>query len=117
MNTPTSFPTYKAPTMETPYTVMLRVANSKDARMHNFYAALYSWVTLAGFIALPGTFTSLKSSGSLSDSKGGQVVQDAIQDVSLLAVSSILCLLGTVGSCWMWYKWRGNYVWLLARIF
>jgi hypothetical protein len=24
---------------------------------------------------------------------------------------------GTVGSCWLWWKWRKNYVWLLSRIF
>jgi len=83
----------------------------------NLLAAIYSWITLAGFIVLPGTFTSLENSGSLSDSKGGQVVQDAIQNVSLLAVAGLCCFAGTVGSCWLWCKRRENYVWLLARIF
>jgi hypothetical protein len=85
--------------------------------LDNFRAALYSWITLAGFIVLPATFTSLENSGSLSDSKSGQIVQDVVQNVPLLAIAGLGCLVGTVGSCWLWYKWRDNYVWLLARIF
>src|SRR5436190_611134 len=95
---------------------MLLKAN-KAPGLDNFLAAFYSWFTLAGFIVLPATFTSIKNSGSLRNSKSGQVVQDAVQNVSLLAVASLGCLVGTVGSCWLWHKWRKNYVWLLARIF
>jgi hypothetical protein len=116
MNTPTSFPTYKAPIMQTPYMVMSLQANEAPPP-NNLLAAGFSWITLAGFVVLPGTFTSLENSGSLSDSKGGQVVKDAIQNVSLLAIAGVFCFAGTVGSCWLWRKKRKNYVWLLARIF
>lgn len=102
--------------MQTPYLVMVSKAD-KAEKWDNYSAAIYSWFTLAGFIAFPGTFTSLKNSDSLSNSKDGQVVQDAIQNVSLLAVGSICYFIGTVGSYWLWWKWRKNYVWLRARIF
>jgi hypothetical protein len=120
MSTPTGFPAYKAPAMLTPYKVMVLKAD-KIPDLDNYQAAFYSWVAFAGFTVLPATFTSLQNSGSLNDSKSGQIVQDAVQNavqnVALLYIGCLSCLAGTVGSCSLWYRRRKNYVWLLARIF
>jgi hypothetical protein len=102
--------------MQTPYMVMCIQANEAP-RLDNVLAAIYSWVTLAGLIVFPGTFTSLANSDSLGNIKGGLVVQDAIQNIPLLPLAGFCCLTGTIGSCLLWRKWRKNYVWLVRQIF
>jgi hypothetical protein len=114
MNTPTSVPAYKAPIMQTPYmSMLLDVDKAKASSKDNQFAAVFSWMMLAGFIVFPATFTSLKNSDSLSDSK----VQDAIPNVGLLPIAGLCYLIGTVGSYCLWWKWHDNCVWLLPRIF
>lgn len=56
----------------TPYMKMCTQANRVPS-IYNILAALSSWLTLAGFVVLPGTFTSLKHSTTLSSSKGGEL--------------------------------------------
>ena len=107
---------YKAPTMRTPYMVMSLQANEAPRR-DNIRAAVFSWITLAGFIVLPGTFTSLKNSESLEESESGKAVQVAVQNIPLLPVAAIWCLVGIIGSSWLWRKWCKNYVWLVTKIF
>lgn len=80
-------------------------------------AAGFSWMILAGFIFFPGTFTSLENSESLRESKNGKAVQHAVQNIPLLPFAVVFCLVGIVGSCWLWWKWSKNYVWLVERIF
>jgi hypothetical protein len=107
---------YVAPTMQTPYMVMSVQAN-EASKLHNFLAAMYSWITLAGYIVLPGTFTSLTKSDSLHNSNSGKVVQKAVQNVPLLPLAGLCFLGGTIGSCYLWRKWWKNYIWLVGRIF
>jgi len=49
---------------------------------HNILAALFSWLTLAGYVVIPGTFTSLRDSEKLGNSESGRVVQNAVQNTS-----------------------------------
>lgn len=103
-------------TKQTPYMVMSIQAN-QARRRYTISAGLFSWLILAGYLVLPNTFTSLKSSKALSESKGGQILQSTVQNVQLLPFAGILCLIGTAGTSWLWYKWRRNYVWLITYIF
>jgi hypothetical protein len=100
----------------TPYMVQSAQANQAPA-WDNIRAALFSWLTLAGYIVLPGTFTSLKTSQTLSTSNGGRVIQDTLKNTPLLAIAGLCCLFGTVGTSWLWYIWRGNAIWLVGNIF
>ena len=108
--------TCKAPTIQTPYMVMLLQAREAPMR-DNVLAAGFSWMILAGFIFFPGTFTSLENSESLGESKNGKAVQHTVQNISLLPFAVVFCLVGIVGSFWLWWKWSKNYVWLVERIF
>jgi hypothetical protein len=83
----------------TPYMEMCTQAN-KVPSIYNILAALFSWLTLAGFVVLPGTFTSLKHSTTLSSSKGGEIVQKTVQNVPLQWQESCVALglLERVGS-------------------
>ncbi|KAH0537622.1 hypothetical protein FGG08_005614 [Glutinoglossum americanum] len=110
------YPPYKIPSMQTPYMVMSLQANETPTR-HNILAALFSWLILAGYVVFPGTFTSLKDSDTLGNSKGEKIIQDTIQNVPLLPLAVISCVAGTSGMCWLWWTWRKNYVWLVGQIF
>lgn len=48
-------------------------ANEMAAK-YNILVAFFLWLTLAGYLVVPRTFTSIKNSKTLSDSKGGKVV-------------------------------------------
>jgi hypothetical protein len=100
----------------TPYMEMCTQAN-KVPSIYNILAALFSWLTLAGFVVLPGTFTSLKYSTTLSSSKGGQIIQKTVQNVPLLLITGVMCGIRIIGTCWLRKKWRKEYVWLTGQIF
>lgn len=80
-------------------------------------ASFASWLFLAGFIVLPATFTSLKNLKGLGSVSGGKEIQDAVQNLELLPVAAILCCVGIGSSCWLWWRWQRNYIWLVSRIF
>lgn len=82
----------------TPYMEMCTQAN-KVPSIYNILAALFSWLTLAGFVVLPGTFTSLKHSTTLNSSKGGEIVQKTVQNAPLLPMVGVMCGIGIVGTC------------------
>ena len=83
----------------------------------NIRATVSLWILLAGFIVLPGTFTSLQNSKSFSDSEAGKVVQRAVQNVSLLGIAGICFVLGAIGIRGLWNKWPQEYVWLVNKLF
>jgi hypothetical protein len=90
---------------------------SQRARSSDTIHCNGSWLTLAGYVVLPNTFTSLGNSSSLDGTAGGKAIQDAVRNVQLLPLAGVLCCLGTAGSCWLWWKWQKNYIWLISRIF
>ena len=102
--------------LQTPYMAMAVQANQAQRR-YDICAGICSWLTLAGYVVLPNTFTSLGNSSSLHGTAGGKAIQDAVRNVQLLPLAGVLCCLGTAGSCWLWWKWRKNYIWLISRIF
>lgn len=89
-------------------------------RMHNIYASFFTWVLLAGFVILPGTFTSLSSLTDDPALAGNHTTSDIlikVKHVSLLYVGAFCAGIGAIGMIWLWWRWRVNYVWLLNRIF
>ncbi|KAF2183889.1 hypothetical protein K469DRAFT_581419 [Zopfia rhizophila CBS 207.26] len=107
---------HKAPSMQTPYMVMSIKANQARQR-YNICAGFFAWLTLAGYVVFPNTFTSLQSSDSLKESKEGQIIQETVRNVQLLPLAGLSCLIGIAGTFWLWWRWRRNYVWLITRIF
>jgi len=91
-------------------------------RIHNIAASLFTWVILAGYLVVPGTFTSFKNSEAFQQAESNQDdiahnIVHSIANIGLLYLSAGFCGVGTVGCLWMWYRWRNNYVWLINRIF
>lgn len=101
---------------QTRYMAMSTQAN-QIPKKHELGAICSAWITLAGYVVLPSTFTSLKNATSLEKTASGKMVQDAVQNIGLLNLASVLCCIGMAGNCYLWYRWHPNYVWLNSRIF
>jgi hypothetical protein len=100
----------------TPYMAQL-VEENEAPLWDNFLAGLFSWLTLAGYVVFPSTFTSLKTSKTLANSNTGRVVQDAVKRVSVFIIAAVCCGIGSLGTGYLWWIWRLNAVWLVRHIF
>ena len=100
--------------VQTRYMDML-LAMDTIPRFHNILASFFTWVLLAGFVIFPGTFTSLSKLDP--DDPSAHRILEGVKNIPLLAVAGSCCGVGALGMCWLWWRWRDNYVWLLNRIF
>ncbi|KAJ6551388.1 hypothetical protein B0H19DRAFT_1157441 [Mycena capillaripes] len=85
-------------------------------RLHNMLAAFFTGILLAGFVLLPGTFTSLQSVGTGAN-ENEKVVIDAVQHLPLFVIAFVCSGIGVLGMLWLWWRWNQNYIWLNNRIF
>lgn len=70
---------------------------NKVPSIYNILITLFSWLILAGFIILPGTFTSLKYLTILSSSKGREIIQKTVQNIPLLLIIEVIYSIGIIG--------------------
>ncbi|KAJ7088634.1 hypothetical protein C8R44DRAFT_751746 [Mycena epipterygia] len=114
--TPTRKGLQRADSQNTRYMNML-LALDGIPRLYNLLAAFFTWILLAGFVLLPGTFTSLKSAeGNVQNENEKEVIQ-AIQHVPLFIIAFVCSGIGALGMIWLWWRWNKNYIWLNNRIF
>ena len=112
----------RVPSVQTRYMEML-LHLDQIPRLHNILASLFTWILLAGFLVIPGTFTSFKNSAAFKNATENEedevahAILDGIKNVGLVWVSGAFCIIGALGCLWLWLMWRKNYVWLLNRIF
>ncbi|KAF1354325.1 hypothetical protein EJ07DRAFT_133157 [Lizonia empirigonia] len=87
--------------------------------LHNILASLFVWILLAGYIVFPATFNSVQKS-SLDEKADTDLEAHALataRNIPLLYVAAVACGAGIYGCLWLWWKHRGNYVWVINRIF
>src|SRR5271156_1206544 len=110
----------RVPSVQTRYMGML-LHLDQIPRLHNILAAVFTWILLAGFLVIPGTFTSFKNSEAFKDSDNKDALEQkilhSVANIGLLWLSGACCVIGLLGCCWLWFMWRRNYVWLINRIF
>ena len=87
----------------------------------NILAAAFTWILLAGFIVLPGTYTNFQKSDIIAAAKQdqnnvGNKILASIANIGLLVVSSILCGTGILGIVGLWLKWKENYIWFINKV-
>ena len=108
------------PTAQTRYVDML-LGLDEIPRSHNLFASFSTWILLAGFIVIPGTFEGVADSKMLQEgAKHNQVehaVLNTVKHASLMGVATCCCVIGSAGMVWLWWRWRKNYVWLINKIF
>ncbi|KAJ5110859.1 hypothetical protein N7532_001394 [Penicillium argentinense] len=87
----------------------------------NFLASVSNWLLLAGYLVVPGTFTSLEKSeklgGALEESSTGQAVLNTIQNPPLLTTACFLFCIGSTTMAALYWRQRGNYIWLMNKLF
>lgn len=84
-------------------------------RRYSIMAFISSWLIHTSYIVLPGTFTSLGN--RLEQTEGGRLAADTVNNIPLLPLAGICCLVGSVGLGYLWRTWCSNYVWLTRNIF
>ena len=108
------------PSVQTRYMSML-LHLDEIPRLDTILAGLFTWVLLAGYVVFPGTFTSLRNSKTVknagSNSNAEKTVVNTVQNVPLLWLAAICCIIGALGMCWLWWRWQENFIWLINRIF
>lgn len=88
---------------------------------HNVFASAAHWTLLAGYLVIPGTFTSLQKSDAIQsgliENKAGELILSTIQNPPLLVIACVFFFAGLLSMGWLFYKNRTNYIWLISRIF
>lgn len=89
--------------------------------VYSILAPGFAWILLAGYLVLPGTFASLRSSETLkttaTNNEIGSNLYDHIERVPLLWVAGILCTIGVIGELAICWKLKRNLVFLIRKIF
>lgn len=117
-------PLARVPSQPTRYMEML-LHLDEIPRMYNILSSLGTWIILAGFLVVPGTFTTFKESKAFRDADSdnddnnqvAHAIAHSIANIGLLWLSGSFCVVGTVLCLWLWWLWRYNYVWLVNKIF
>jgi hypothetical protein len=100
-------------TIRTRYTNMLLQVD-RIPWTHTFMAAIFNWLLLAGYLVVPGTFTSLQHSTALKHTPSA--VLRTVQNPPLVVIASLFLVIGASGVFWLAWRWRYNYIWL-SRLF
>ena len=89
--------------------------------VYNVVASAAHWVLLAGYLVVPGTFTSLKKSeevkATLEGNRAGEAILGTIQNPPLLVIACLSFAAGLLLLIWLGWEMRNNYIWLVSRIF
>lgn len=90
----------------------------KIPSFHNFLASAFTRLLLAGFIVSPATFTSRSNAvkNAANRNQMEQAILNTVQNVPLLWVAAICCLIGAFGISWLWWRWNDNFIWLVNKI-
>ncbi|PIG85281.1 hypothetical protein AARAC_004372 [Aspergillus arachidicola] len=106
--------------VDTQYESMLR----ELADIHwsfNFVSGFAGWILLAGYLVIPGTFTTLQASDTmkngLSENSAEKAILDTIQNPPLVGIACSLLAIGAGLMTSLVLRWRHNYLWLINWLF
>jgi hypothetical protein len=99
--------------IQTRYTKMLLQVD-RIPWTHTVLAAIFHWLLLAGYLVVPGTFTSLQHSTALKSTPSAVI--HTVQNPPLIAISCLFLVVGASGMSFLAWKWRSNYIYL-SRLF
>lgn len=83
--------------------------------LHNIFAAVYAWSTLAGYVLFPSTFTPDSFRNVIESER--EIMRKSVRNSSILIAAFVLYLAGHLGPSYLWLRQRKNYVWLITHIF
>lgn len=106
----TAPPIDPATTIQTRYMIMLLEYDCRIPFLHTCKTAVAQWMLLAGYLVVPGTFSSLQQSAMLKGTPS--IIVHTIQNPPLLGIACIFFLVGVSVISWLAWRWRYNYLWL-----
>ena len=107
---------------QTKYMEML-LSLDKIPQLHNILCSCFTWILLAGFVVIPGSFTSLKKLEAKTNgeiipgSPAANAILSSVAETSVTAIGFVCMGIGTTGAMWLGWRWRKNYVWLLNKLY
>lgn len=96
--------------VRTRYMIMLEECDRGIPLSHKTLAAVSQWILLAGYLVIPGTFTSLQRSNLLSGASA--TIVQMVKNPPLLAIACMCFVFGATALVWLTWRWRYNYIWL-----
>ncbi|KAJ5639158.1 uncharacterized protein N7484_007020 [Penicillium longicatenatum] len=101
--------------------VRMVVASDQVPWELNVLASAAHWILLAGYLVIPGTFTSLSKSSTVQSELGttdaGEALLKTVQNPPILVIGCIFFVIGTGISLLLYRINRENYIWLINRLF
>lgn len=107
---------------ESRYMEMLEEEENMEMRF-NLTISVANWALLAGYLVVPGTFTTLQKSSQMEEvlntNGTGRAILHSIQNPPLLVIACVLFANGVAALIWLLRqrKLRMNYVWLINKLF
>ncbi|KAI0254477.1 hypothetical protein BJV78DRAFT_920584 [Lactifluus subvellereus] len=83
--------------------------------LRRLFALAFVWLIKAAFITLPGAVNTLKKAQTHSNGIVEEVLH-SIQNIPLLVLSTLFCLIGFVGICVVSWHYTTNHGWLFYQI-
>ncbi|OGM39147.1 hypothetical protein ABOM_012222 [Aspergillus bombycis] len=106
--------------VDTQYESMLR----ELADIHwsfNFLSGSAGWILLAGYLVIPGTFTTLQASDTMKNglpqNNAERAILNTIQNPPLVGIACSLLAIGAGLTASLFLRWKHNYLWLINRLF
>ncbi|KAJ5531430.1 hypothetical protein N7527_004823 [Penicillium freii] len=88
---------------------------------YNVFVSIANWALLAGYLVIPGTFTSLKESNQVEEvlkkNTAGRAVLSTIQNPPLLVIACLFLVGGAAALIVLFRTLESNYSWLVNKIF
>ncbi|KAF8466353.1 hypothetical protein BDZ91DRAFT_633404, partial [Kalaharituber pfeilii] len=121
----------KAPGVPTSRYIHMLLSLDTISKLYNLLAAFSTWILLAGYVLLPGTFVSLQNlpddpppsvdPASAEKPDAAETIKrwllTQIRNTPLLYLATFCTAVGALGMLALWFRWRKNYVWIINRIF
>ncbi|TFY82821.1 hypothetical protein EWM64_g1195 [Hericium alpestre] len=98
----------------TPYMNMLVEADQISV-LTNLSAFFFTFITLWGFVTLPGTYAELQMADIDNDSE--RHVVTFILKIPLLTAAIICCTIGLIGILVLWCMFHHNLIWVFNHLF
>lgn len=117
-----NYRTHESHSQDMTYIKMLKEEDQMSMK-YNFFVGAANWSLLAGYLVIPGTFTSLQKSAkveeALKENETGRSVLRTLQNPPLLAIACFFLIAGFTALAWLLHfeKLRRNYTWLIHKLF
>jgi hypothetical protein len=99
------------------YDQMLREQETMPLTI-NSLVGFFTWLLLAGYVVLPGTFTTLNRVKNVVSNRSTETfILQSVQNIPLLWLAALCCIIGSSGICFIWWICRNNFVWLINHLF